>query len=66
MKVEEDRNEFTLRVDRELWGKFKFVAEYYGRKLNEQLTFMIRESVEEFEKKIEAKNKGGSGKGSNA
>ena len=57
MKVEEDRNEFTLRVDRELWGKFKFVAEYYGRKLNEQLTFMIRESVEEFEKKIEAKNK---------
>ena len=51
MKIDSYRNSFTLRVEPRLWSKFKFVASYNGRTLNKQLIVMIRDCVDEFEKK---------------
>ncbi len=60
MKIDSYRNSFTLRVEPRLWSKFKFVASYNGRTLNKQLIVMIRDCIDEFEKKngfIEVENK---------
>lgn len=51
MKIDNFRNSFTLRVEPKLWSKFKYVASYNARTLNEQLTLMVREAVADFEKK---------------
>ncbi len=51
MKIDSYRNSFTLRVEPRLWSKFKFVASYNGRTLNKQLIVMIKDIVDEFEKK---------------
>ncbi len=51
MKIDSYRNSFTLRVEPRLWSKFKYIAGYNGRTVNKQLIVMIRDCVDEFEKK---------------
>ena len=49
---------YTLRVDRVLFAKFRYVAEYEGRSANKEIEQMLKKRVEEFEKehgKIEIK-----------
>lgn len=41
---------YTLRVDRHLFAKFRFVAEYKGRSANKEIEQMMKRSVEAFEK----------------
>ena len=42
---------YTLRVDRELFQKFRYVAEYEGRSANKEIEQMLKKRVSEFEKK---------------
>ena len=51
---------YTLRVDRHLFEKFKYVAEYEGRSANKEIEQFIKKHVAEFEKvhgKIEVSDK---------
>lgn len=51
---------FTLRVDRHLFEKFRYVAEYEGRSANKEIEQFIKKHVAEFEKvhgKIELSEK---------
>ena len=51
---------YTLRVDRYLFEKFKYVAEYEGRSANKEIEQFIKKHVAEFEKvhgKIEVSHK---------
>ena len=41
---------YTLRVDRHLFAKFRYVAEYKGRSANKEIEQMMKRSVETFEK----------------
>ncbi|MDE7399553.1 MAG: Arc family DNA-binding protein [Oscillospiraceae bacterium] len=41
---------YTLRMDRNLFAKFRYVAEYEGRSANKEIEQMIRKRVEKFEK----------------
>ena len=41
---------FTLRVDRHLFEKFRYVAEYEGRSANKEIEQFIKKHVAEFEK----------------
>lgn len=50
---------YTLRVNRHLFKKFRYVAEYSGRSANKEIEQLIKFRVEEFEKehsKIELPN----------
>ena len=40
----------TLRMDRKLFAKFRYVAEYEGRSANKAIVHMIKRRVEKFEK----------------
>ena len=40
---------YTLRIDRILFQKFKYVAEYEGRSANKEIEQMIKKRVTEFE-----------------
>lgn len=42
---------YTLRVDRVLFKKFRFVADYDGRSANKEIEQFIKKHVEEFEAK---------------
>ncbi len=41
---------YTLRLDRHLFAKFRYIAEYEGRSANREIEQMIRKRVEVFEK----------------
>lgn len=41
---------YTLRVDRELLEKFRYVSNYEGRSANRQLEQYMIKSIREFEK----------------
>ncbi len=43
--------QFTVRVDPFLLKKFRYVAEYHARSANREAETLIRQHVEEFEKK---------------
>lgn len=43
----------TLRMDRKLFAKFRYVAEYEGRSANKAIVQMIKRRVEKFEKEHE-------------
>lgn len=50
---------YTLRMDRVLFAKFRYVAEYEGRSANKEIEQMLKKRVAEFEKehgKIEIAN----------
>ncbi len=40
---------YTLRVDRELFGKFRYIAEYEGRSANKEIEQYMKRCVHEFE-----------------
>ncbi len=41
---------YTLRLDRHLFAKFRYIAEYEGRSANREIEQMIKSRVENFEK----------------
>ena len=41
----------TLRIDRQLFAKFRYVADYNGRSANREIEKMIKNSVDKFEEK---------------
>ncbi len=41
---------YTLRVSRNLFKKFKYVAEYNGRSANKEIEQLMKLKVKEFEK----------------
>lgn len=55
--MNQDKNEknnllrYTLRINRELFGKFKFVASYEGRSVNKEIEMNIKDSIKKFEEK---------------
>ncbi|MDE7229245.1 MAG: Arc family DNA-binding protein [Oscillospiraceae bacterium] len=44
---------YTLRIDRHLFAKFRYVAEYNGRSANKEIEQMMKRRVEKFEKEHE-------------
>jgi len=42
---------YTLRVDRELFRKFRYVADYDGRSANRDIEQYMKQRVREFEEK---------------
>lgn len=42
---------FTLRVDRDLFRKFRYVAEYNGRSANKEIEQYLKRVVASFEEK---------------
>ena len=42
---------YTLRVDRTLFKKFRYIAEFEGRSANKEMEQFIKRHVAEFEKK---------------
>ncbi len=40
---------YTLRVDRKLFAKFRYVAEYEGRSANKEIEQYLKRCVAEFE-----------------
>jgi len=45
-----DKNlRYTLRVDRVLFGKFRYIAEYEGRSANKEIEQYIKRRVKDFE-----------------
>jgi hypothetical protein len=50
---------YTLRIDRELFRKFRSIAEYNGRSANREIEQYMKRRVKEFEEKhgpIEGQN----------
>lgn len=41
---------YTLRIDRRLFQKFKYLAEYEGRSANKEIEQMLKKRVNEYEK----------------
>ncbi len=48
--LEKNMARYTLRGDRELLEKFRYVSNYEGRSANRQLEQYILKSIREFEK----------------
>ncbi len=48
--MEEKLLRYTLRMDRYLFQKFRYVAEYEGRSANREIEQMLKKRIEEFEK----------------
>lgn len=42
---------YTLRVDRQLFKKFRYVAEYEGRSANKEIEQFLKRHVAKFEEK---------------
>lgn len=40
---------YTLRIDRSLFNKFRFVSSYYGRSANKELEQIMKKRVKNFE-----------------
>lgn len=45
-----DIAKYTLRIDAELFKKFRFVADYNARSANRELEVLIKKHIAEFEK----------------
>ena len=43
---------YTLRVDKELFKKFRYIAGYKGRSANKEIEQYIKRAVANFEKEI--------------
>lgn len=41
---------YTLRVDKDLFAKFRYIAEYEGRSANKEIEQYLKRRVAEFEK----------------
>ncbi|WP_303871998.1 Arc family DNA-binding protein [Acetobacterium wieringae] len=42
---------FTIRVDKELMKKLRYIAEYNGRSANREIEILIKKHISEFEAK---------------
>ncbi len=42
---------FSLRINRKLFQKFRYIAEYEGRSANKEIEQYIKKRVQDFEKK---------------
>ena len=40
---------YTLRIDRQLFEKFRYIADYEGRSANREIERYIKQRVKEFE-----------------
>lgn len=47
-----DTKFLSVRMDRELYDKFRDIAEYEGRSMNSQILLLIRKCVRDHEGKI--------------
>lgn len=45
-----DVSKFTIRVDKELLKKFRYVAEYHARSANREIEVLMKRHISEFEK----------------
>ena len=43
-------SKYTIRIDKNVYMKFKYIADYEDRSVNKELERMIRKRVEAFEK----------------
>lgn len=48
--TEESLLRYTLRINRHLFAKFRYVAEYEGRSANREIEQMLKRRVDKFEK----------------
>ena len=46
----EKTNHLSIRTDKELHDKFKYVASYEGRSMSGQILYLIQSCIREFEK----------------
>ena len=44
---------FSLRIDKDLLRKFRYVANYHGRSANKEIEQFIKKAVANFEKEVE-------------
>lgn len=44
---------YTLRIDKDLFKKFRYVAEYHGRSANKEIEQFIKKAVAKFEQEVE-------------
>lgn len=51
--MEEKLLRYTLRIDRHLFAKFRYVAEYEGRSANKEIEQMLKKRVQDFENEHE-------------
>ncbi len=45
-----EQSSFSLRINKDLWEKFKYIANYEFRSSNRQLVHIIKTHIVEFEK----------------
>lgn len=45
-----DETKFTVRINSELAQKLVYIAEYYGRSQNGQISWLVKQCITEFEK----------------
>lgn len=53
-----EETKFTVRINSEAASKLTYIADYYGRSQNRQITWLVKQCITEFEKehgKIEIK-----------
>ena len=58
--MSDDLLRYTLRINRELFAKFRFVAKYNGRSANREIEQQMKQVVSDFEashEKIEINDK---------
>ena len=49
--MEDNILRYTLRVDRDLFQKFRYVAEFEGRSANKEIEQFLKKHIAEFEAK---------------
>lgn len=49
MEPEEQIQRYTLRIDRIIFRKFRYIAEYNGRSANKEIELYIKKRVAKFE-----------------
>ena len=49
--MDEKRLRYTLRVDRRIFQKFRYVAEYEGRSANKEIEQFLKRHIAKFEEK---------------
>lgn len=40
---------YTLRIDRDLFAKFRYIADYQGRSANREIEQFIKQTVKDYE-----------------
>lgn len=48
--MDENLFRYTMRIDKTLYMKFRYIADYSGRSVNREIEQMLKRRVEKFEK----------------